>query len=157
MALKCIFLGLLCVSAFSQQIHNDTLFIYGEDIQKVELFGRENGARYIIDEVDFGYYVHPLTHSIKGNYTLAIYRDKKIFASNVVDTVSYHPGNLERVEKYFYIKKSKQYKTMGYTNKAGVVDKIEQSIVDDLTYSGRENKLYIYQIKNGVKSLVYNN
>jgi hypothetical protein len=73
----------------------------------------------------------------------------------VIDTVTYNPKPITYIDGYYYRKSTDKYVTMGYTNKAEVVLLIERNEVDFITKTGRANTLEIYQIENGVKTLVY--
>lgn len=142
-------------SLTAQEVVNDTLFIQGEDIQLAELQNRSTGQRIELKEVEFGLYVHPLSNSFRGTYTLSVFRDRKRFVRTIEDTVKFNPNPVAYVERYYFERTTNNWKSEGYCNKAEAVVYIETYMTDLITKNGKENTLKIYQIKEGIKTLVY--
>ena len=150
-----LLISLLSFSLYAQNVVNDTLYVYGEDIQLVELSNRKTSQRIELGEVYYGVYMTPLSNLPKGVYTVSIFRDRKRYVSTLEQPVDYDPKNVDCIDGYYYEEVTGNWKRMAYASKAEVVALREKNSIDFLTKNGRKNSLKIYQINNGIKELVY--
>lgn len=137
-------------------IKDETLFINGnKNIQLAYLSDRDTGKRIYIGEVELTRYVLPLVNIPRGVYTLSIFSDKVRYARTIENDVEGAYKPIDYVSGYYYEKTTYNYKRSGYTDKANIVAFIEQQVIDQNSINGRKNTLKVWQIKNGIKKLVY--
>ena len=125
-------------------------------VQRVELNNLDTTKRRTLKEIDFCWYMIPLSNLELGRYSLKVKGYKKnaptLFFKNSVP-FKYKP--VKYIDGYYFQKDNGNVSRSGFADKVRVVALIERRLVEDITKTGRDNKLYIWKVQKRIKTQVY--
>ena len=135
------------------EIVNDTLHVRGGLVQVVKLTNLDTSRGDTLQEIDFAWYMLPLSNIQKGLYSLKI-RGYKKDAPTIyfVNKTVYDYKEVDYIEGYEYKLEKPKSSQSGNIQKPRVVQLIHGNDVDYLTKNGRNNILYLWKINNGIKT-----